>query len=231
MRENFVTQILLTVFWWGLFGIFVETFWTMLRKFKRKILRTEPVAPGYRLFRQSLYRHVKVPLRRTLVKHAPRLAFKLGCEVRKRTPSGKRPAVVTPSSSQSPSPFSLLTVTNGWTFMMFGTGMPLLLYVGDKLSTVHAPCLGRFAVYAFGFWGAEIVWGTLIKMLGSRVPWDYSASKHSACGGLIRKDYFVPWGLLGLLVENFFSYWIDRVIVPAMLAGVPHTPKLLPPLW
>lgn len=228
MRHTVISLTIVTVFWWGLFGIFIETLWTMLRKFKRRALRTETLAP-VRVLLENIgiaYARITLPLRLAIVRRWPRLAVTLGCRRRRRSsPSGKRQAVS--ASSASPSPFSLLTVTNGWTFLMFGTGMPLLLGLSSLLMRFHAPRVLRFTLYALGFWGAEILWGTIIKNLGSRVPWDYSASRHSAFGGLIRRDYFVPWGLLGLLVEHYFSFWIDAIVL-AVLAAASNAPALFP---
>lgn len=223
-----MSLILATVYWWGLFGIFVETFWTLLRKFMRKAWRTPTLAPLARTYRRGLAKCLRAiaPLRRKLIAHFPSVAVLLGYTVKKRTISlGRRATVVrTPKHS----PFSLHTETNGWTFIMFGTGMPLLISFSHVLVRhgVFRPL--RFTFYALGFWGAELLWGTIIRKLGAHVPWDYSRSRFSAYKGLIRRDYFFAWGALGLLVEHFFSYWVNDVVVPATLLATQHMPSLFP---
>jgi len=211
---------------WGWFGIIVETFWTMLRKFKNKLFKL-PLFLPIRRFNRHVYvawlRYIHQPLfERWLVwRRIHRV------ETKSVAVSGKK-IVKKEVHPHRRSPFSLFTETNGWTFIMFATGMPLLLGLSKHLLQYHMSRCIRFSLYALGFWGAELLWGTLIKKLGARVPWDYSAAKWSACGGLIRLDYFPAWGALGLAVEHFFSYWVNTVFAPAVLRGSEYMPRLLP---
>lgn len=220
----------IVVFWWGLFGIFIETFWTMLRKFKRKAFR-QPLCAPLRVVCRLVFNTMRRWYRRwwRQVKNWPYIRA-LGKFVSVSPPRCRRPSAArcVARSVVTHSPFALQTETNGWTFLMFGFGMPCLITVGEKMCVWGVPRSGRFVVYGLGFWGVEILFGTFIRWLGARVPWDYSASSSSALNGLIRKDYFWAWGILGLLVERFFSYWVYEVLVPATSAALLHMPAFLP---
>lgn len=214
---------------WGKFGIIVETLWTMIRKFKRRFVRLPVFRPVHifsgrmkHKFSRAWYR----PLRKKLGFPVPeRDASVLSENNLPKRDSGRTKVLIPPSRR---SPFSLHTETNGWTYIMFSTGMPLLLGLSEYLLQYHVPRYIRFSLYALGFWGAELLWGSLIKALGARVPWDYSANRWSACGGLIRLDYFFAWGTLGLAIEHYFSYWINVVLVPAIIQGWQHMPTPFP---
>ena len=214
---------------WGKFGIIVETLWTMLRKFKRRFVRLSIFKPLHVLLARAKHKFMRTcyrPLRKRLAFFVPQKEVNASSQnnVPKRD-SGRTKGLVPPSHR---SPFSLHTETNGWTYIMFSTGMPLLLGLSEYLLQYHVPRYVRFSLYALGFWGAELLWGSLIKALGARVPWDYSASRWSACGGLIRLDYFFAWGTLGLAVEQYFSYWINVVLVSALIQGWQHMPAPFP---
>jgi hypothetical protein len=210
---------------WGWFGILVETLWTMLRKFKNKLFNMPFFRPARRFVRQisvRMERKLFKPLRiwwRSLWKddgaETDNLQSLAELRQKKEIPPHRR------------SPFSLITETNGWTFIMFATGMPLLLLLSHNLISGGLRSFSRALIYGLGFWGAELLWGTVIEWLGARIPWDYSASRWSMCGGKIRLDYLPAWSCLGLLIEHYFSFW-HSLATRTILAEWPHAPSFFP---
>ncbi len=120
---------------------------------------------------------------------------------------------------------SLKTESNGWSFIMFFTGMPLLLYVGKLMLVAHWPFFVRGVVYAAGFFAAELIWGGLVirGMLKAKVPWDYRPHPEARFGGLIRRDYAIPWAILGLLVEWIFGPLFSS-LAPAFIRAIETIP-------
>ena len=221
---NTVTYWVLAVFCWGLFGIFVETLWTMIRKFKRNALR---VLRCYGFFSRQLRFFSKI-MRATKRWFWGKVFVWFRWQRPRHVAFRARTKPVADPSMRRAALFSFSTETNGWTFFMFGFGMPLLIMVGEWLRERGIGVGGRMTVYALGFWVVEIICGSIIRMLGSKVPWDYSASRYSVFGGLIRLDYALPWALLGLWVEHSMSYWVYQVLVPALIQGRVSAPTQLP---
>lgn len=123
-------------------------------------------------------------------------------------------------------PLGLRTCTNGWTFLMFALGMPLLLHLGyHTLIPHHVPKIVRGLIYGLGFWGAECFWGVVILLIGvKRVPWDYRPHPRACLNGLIRWDYLIPWMILGLEVEGPLNHVVGTV-APVMLQAFRTMPS------
>ena len=110
-------------------------------------------------------------------------------------------------------------VTIGWngrlghsSFAQFWSNIiftPMLLFTFQYLVSNH---ILRIILFPFNIWWLEIIEGyTLMFLFGKNVAWEYRGSD-AFCHGNIKLRYFLPWLVLGAIVE--FAW--DIIITPAI---------------
>lgn len=94
-----------------------------------------------------------------------------------------------------------------WMFPIYG----MFVFLFEPLSGFmenHVPFLLRGAIYSVIILKVEFLSGYLLKKLSGNCPWDYTGkTKYHICG-YIRLDYFIWWGVLGLLAEPVSRFLI-----------------------